>query len=635
MSREMSSQISCNKLDIQVAKGNYLGHDELLFIENFKNEIEQFVEKLESNSVLVFPPFLSRYRFLAHKAIDDYFFPQLCSFSIGYELHRRIVVGSTLVIAKCCLPYKCVHEKSYKSSKVVEKRVDCICPARLKLLNFSPIKVCKMPSSMKLEHPINAKSGLQSTERKQNRSSVSDRQKRPDMQIYVPRALRGAQKKCIPSESESGSIEKNYQKALDKPLSLENELDKYADVSQPKNAEMIIDSSHTTIPQTSTTDDFIFIKSECFDTTNLLSDGLFTPSQLSDKQIASCQISESFNCSSEEQMDSSQICESLNICSIPNEQIGSSEISKSLNQSLSDEKISSPVVIEKQSCTSTLDINLLDNSSKTSEISSPLITKTSIILLVNDKSESPCQGGSLSNKISSKRIWLDSSDNSSEVSTEIDASESFADTSNECVFQEKDDSWESKFDDDGECLNPEFLKDLKNITGEIEVLVAKNNYKGFVQESSGDGYDCIIELYGFPIEFNTQDLVSAFSQFQQANYSIKWVDDCHALAIFSSPSLANQALLMNHPFVKTRPISEGIKESQEKAKWCTRYSEPVKPRPTTSAALARRLVSGALGLKVHASKEQREQERTILREAKEKRKLKAKQKQAIWDGVVL
>lgn len=46
------------------------------------------------------------------------------------------------------------------------------------------------------------------------------------------------------------------------------------------------------------------------------------------------------------------------------------------------------------------------------------------------------------------------------------------------------------------------------------------------------------------------------------------------------------------------------------------HSEPVKPRPTTSAVLARRLVSGALGLRVQASKEQRDQERTILKEAK-------------------
>lgn len=46
--------------------------------------------------------------------------------------------------------------------------------------------------------------------------------------------------------------------------------------------------------------------------------------------------------------------------------------------------------------------------------------------------------------------------------------------------------------------------------------------------------------------------------------------------------------------------------------------ETSKPRPVTSAVLARRLVSGALGLKVNSSKEQRDIERKMLREAKGK-----------------
>lgn len=44
--------------------------------------------------------------------------------------------------------------------------------------------------------------------------------------------------------------------------------------------------------------------------------------------------------------------------------------------------------------------------------------------------------------------------------------------------------------------------------------------------------------------------------------------------------------------------------------------EARKPRPATSAVLARRLVSGALGLKVVTSKEQRDIERNKLKEAK-------------------
>lgn len=46
------------------------------------------------------------------------------------------------------------------------------------------------------------------------------------------------------------------------------------------------------------------------------------------------------------------------------------------------------------------------------------------------------------------------------------------------------------------------------------------------------------------------------------------------------------------------------------------YLLPAKERPQTSAALARRLVTGALGVKSNVSKEQREAEKRQLQEAK-------------------
>lgn len=46
------------------------------------------------------------------------------------------------------------------------------------------------------------------------------------------------------------------------------------------------------------------------------------------------------------------------------------------------------------------------------------------------------------------------------------------------------------------------------------------------------------------------------------------------------------------------------------------YLLPAKERPQTSAALARRLVTGALGVKSSVSKEQREAEKRQLQEAK-------------------
>ncbi len=46
------------------------------------------------------------------------------------------------------------------------------------------------------------------------------------------------------------------------------------------------------------------------------------------------------------------------------------------------------------------------------------------------------------------------------------------------------------------------------------------------------------------------------------------------------------------------------------------FLEPYKPRPETSAAVARNLVANALGLKTRVPKEKRDEERKKLKEAK-------------------
>jgi len=46
------------------------------------------------------------------------------------------------------------------------------------------------------------------------------------------------------------------------------------------------------------------------------------------------------------------------------------------------------------------------------------------------------------------------------------------------------------------------------------------------------------------------------------------------------------------------------------------FLQPYKPRPETSATVARNLVAGALGLQTRVSKEQKELERRKLKEAR-------------------
>jgi len=80
---------------------------------------------------------------------------------------------------------------------------------------------------------------------------------------------------------------------------------------------------------------------------------------------------------------------------------------------------------------------------------------------------------------------------------------------------------------------------------------------------------------------------------------------------------AAEVLTMGHPFVKLKPLAEATLESRLKAKKAGAVSlQPYRQRPETCTALARRLVSGALGVKLPTAPQERENERRVLREAK-------------------
>lgn len=71
-----------------------------------------------------------------------------------------------------------------------------------------------------------------------------------------------------------------------------------------------------------------------------------------------------------------------------------------------------------------------------------------------------------------------------------------------------------------------------------------------------------------------------------------------------------------HPFIRTRPLSQATEASKSRALRVTESLLPFKRRPETSVALAHRLVSGALGIRVQVTKKQREEEKQKLRDAK-------------------
>lgn len=206
--------------------------------------------------------------------------------------------------------------------------------------------------------------------------------------------------------------------------------------------------------------------------------------------------------------------------------------------------------------------------------------------------------------------------------------------------QAKDDdseaTWDALFDETGECVDPTALKDITKALGEIKVHEAQLDYSKFeprMPDLTASEYGHILELYNFPAEFETKDLVSALSS-SRDQFNIKWVDDTHALAVFSTPFAAKEALGLQTPLVRMRPVAEASKQSKMKVKTCGEFLMPYKPRPQTSASVARRMVSGALGMRMKVDDEQRKKELAMLRDAKGKRRSAAKQRADVWNGDV-
>ncbi|XP_054437301.1 coiled-coil domain-containing protein R3HCC1L [Pteronotus mesoamericanus] len=199
-----------------------------------------------------------------------------------------------------------------------------------------------------------------------------------------------------------------------------------------------------------------------------------------------------------------------------------------------------------------------------------------------------------------------------------------------------EESWESMFNDDGDCLDPRLLQELSgNMKTRKSIQEPRFDYYNS-EIPDIDLSDCefphVIEIYDFPQEFRTEDLLRVFCSYQKKGFDIKWVDDTHALGIFSSPITARDALGSKHTMVKIRPLSQASRAAKAKARAYAEFLQPAKERPETSAALARRLVVSALGVRSKQSKTEREAELKKLQEARERKRLEAKQREDIWEG---
>lgn len=224
---------------------------------------------------------------------------------------------------------------------------------------------------------------------------------------------------------------------------------------------------------------------------------------------------------------------------------------------------------------------------------------------------------------------------------EVDAS-SELEAKNPQEEKGEEESWDTLFNDDGDCLDPHLHEELAVKEGKKKESIQEPRFDYYNMNRFDDDEDDIdltedelshiVEIYDFPPEFKTEDLLKLFQCYQQRGFDIKWVDDTRALGLFSSPIAAREALRTRNPLMKLRPLSKSSPATKAKARSCSDYLLPAKERPQTSAALARKLVIGALGVKSNLTKEQREAERRKLQEAKEQKRLAAKQKEDAWEG---
>ncbi|XP_030020721.1 uncharacterized protein LOC115440520 isoform X1 [Manduca sexta] len=206
-------------------------------------------------------------------------------------------------------------------------------------------------------------------------------------------------------------------------------------------------------------------------------------------------------------------------------------------------------------------------------------------------------------------------------------------------LKREENDWDAVFDDSGECLDPSLLEELTSTVGKVHISKAKNNYEQYQTRGQAlfngpydETFGHVVEVYDFPSEFKTNDLFSLFSEYKETGFEIKWVDDTHALIVFSSAKIAAEVLSTQRTLAKCRPLHAATLESRNKAKKCAEFLQPYRQRPETCTALARRLVSGALGVRLTTARQERAEERRLITRAREKKRQAALHKEAAWDG---
>lgn len=139
----------------------------------------------------------------------------------------------------------------------------------------------------------------------------------------------------------------------------------------------------------------------------------------------------------------------------------------------------------------------------------------------------------------------------------------------------------------------------------------------------------VLEAFNIPIYKMEKDVVQALDELGCGSTTVKWIERDIVLVAFDGEREAKQALVVQcHDWLRLRPLIYSSSEVQKAALECASAlrTNIKKVRPATNIAVARRLVEGALGKKSTVSREQRQAENKVLRDARAAKKTAVK-----WD----
>ncbi|XP_015367325.1 PREDICTED: R3H and coiled-coil domain-containing protein 1 [Diuraphis noxia] len=658
---------SLDILNLRVGECSFLE----IALADINHYIKTFVLEKKTNVVLIFPPLSARNRFLVHMLVQK-FFNKLNTISVGSSYGRRLVVYHSSLKPMICETEQDDAEMHYEN-------------------NSSLYRAYRTPNERKAQERL-----LQSLKPKtlnpSTRSHQRKKSKRPDIPIYIPKALRGLANNTVSNTSSTNSCSdstpsnklgassriqddssnKFYSKDMKDSISIFNHVQHSNIILSALDSYKFVDLSNGMLMDdvnNETKTSYYDVSSQFSDSvaSSILPDSIdknkFNSNSSAANEIIKIKDPNLEYNELESDIVGSKIDNSVSVLT-RSENVSCINIQDSTPVNLPDHQISDvndtiatdDILLPQKTIKSINPILIDDNSSNMSNNQTDELQEENKVVFTNEpeialkeEHNSNCPHYCLDDSFTSGPLTDIDENYSKNLNEElivqqspllINKSPEILETNEKKKEKKKkkkkkildvdECSWEDMYDKEDDYIHPLLMKELVSTIGKVQVQCAKEDYRSYqtIEERSGDG-ECVIEVYGFSSDLKTIDLMNQFAAFRKNHFEIIWVDDTHALAVFESPNLADQALNTPLVLVKTRPLKNATKESKLRAASVVPLPAT---RPKTCTAMARRLVSSALGLKMNVPPDLINAERTLLANAKEKKIRDAQQKHSIWNN---